>query len=184
MPFWSKLINIFGKKTPAESSEPAEPTEFELLEDRIRKLQKRERRQAQILEQMHHDLGTKLDRVLAQQSRELPIDEIVACAENLALYYQHHPQDQALAQTWKKFTIMLEALGIELILDHQQRFDDTRHQVCDIRNDPQAPDNTVLEVVRPGLVVYGQITRPAVVVVNRASDPLGSGQWPVETDHI
>ncbi|MFO7801637.1 MAG: nucleotide exchange factor GrpE [Desulfovermiculus sp.] len=173
---WSKFVNIFRKQTPPESTEPAEPTEFELLEDRLRKLQKRERRQAQILEQMYQDLGGKLDRVLAQQSRELPIDEITVCAENLAFYYQHHPQDNALAQTWKKFTVMLEALGIELILDHHQRFDDTRHQVCDIRNDPQAPDNAVLEVVRPGLVVHGQITRPAVVVVNRTSNPEGSGE--------
>lgn len=181
MPLWSQFIKIFGKNEPPESSEPAEPTEFELLEDRLRKLQKRERRQAQILEQMHYELGSKLDRVLAQQNRELPVDEIAACAENLALYCQHHPQDQALAQTWKKFTIMLDALGIELILDHQQSFDDTRHQVCDIRNDPQAPDNTVLEVVRPGLVVNGQIIRPAVVVVNRASDWAGAGQEVAET---
>ena len=173
---WSKFVNIFRKKTPPKSPESTEPTEFELLEDRLRKLQKRERRQAQILEQMHQDLSSKLDRVLGQQSRELPIDEITACAENLALYYQHHPQDNTLAQTWKKFTVMLDALGIELILGHQQSFDDTRHQVCDIRNDPQAPDNVVLEVVRPGLVVHGQITRPAVVVVNRISTPEGSGE--------
>jgi molecular chaperone GrpE (heat shock protein) len=169
-------VNIFGKKTPAESSEPTGPTEFELLEDRLRKLQKRERRQAQMLEQMYQDLGGKLDRVLAQQSFELPIDKIAACAENLALYCQHHPQDNALAQTWKRFTLMLEALGIELILDHHQRFDDSRHQVCDIRNDAQAPDNAILEVVRPGLVVHGQITRPAVVVVNRTSNLEGSGE--------
>ncbi|MFO7875863.1 MAG: nucleotide exchange factor GrpE [Desulfovermiculus sp.] len=171
-------MSIFRKQTPPESSEPAEPSEIELLEDRLRKLQKRERRQAQILEQMYQDLGGKLDRVLARQSFELPIDEIAACAENLALYYQHSPQDNALAQTWKKFTLMLEALGIELILDRHQRFDDTRHQVCDIRNDPQAPDNAVLEVVRPGLVVHGQITRPAVVVVNRTSKPEAPGESP------
>ena len=173
---WSKLVSIFRKPPTPESSEPDEPTEFELLEDRLRKLQKRERRQAQILEQMHQDLGGKLDRVLAQQSRDLPVEEIAACAESLALYCQHHPQDSALEQTWKKFTVLLEALGIELILDYQQRFDDTRHQVCDIRNDPQAPDNAVLEVVRPGLVVHGQITRPAVVVVNRTSRPEESGE--------
>ncbi|MFW6054618.1 MAG: nucleotide exchange factor GrpE [Thermodesulfobacteriota bacterium] len=167
----AKFIHLFRKKPSGLDTEPAEPTEFELLEDRLRKLQKRERRQAQLLEQMYQDLGGKLDRVLAQQSFELPIDEIAACAENLALYSQHHPQDEALAQIWKKFTLMLDALGMELILDHHQRFDDTRHQVCDIRNDPQAPENAVLEVVRPGLVVHGQITRPAVVVVNRNATP-------------
>jgi len=164
---WSKFLHLVRRKTPHQESEPAAPSEFELLEDRIRKLQKRERRQAQILEQMHQDLGAKLDRVMAQQGRELPIEEIAACAESLALYCQYHPQDNALAQTWKKFSVMLEALGIELILDHYQAFDDTRHQACDIRNDPEHPDNSVLEVVRPGLVFSGQIIRPAVVVVNR-----------------
>ncbi|MDZ7759810.1 MAG: nucleotide exchange factor GrpE [Desulfovermiculus sp.] len=169
MPLWSKLLSFFRKETPQKDSEPAEPTEFELLEDRLRRLQKHERRQAHLLEHMHQEVSRKLDLILAQQDTRLPVEEIAACAESFALYRQSRPQDEALEDTWNKFTGMLEALGIELILDHRQQFDDTRHEVCDIRFDPQVPEGSVLEVVRPGLIIYGQITRPAVVVVNTST---------------
>lgn len=169
MSLWTKIQHIFGFKKLPEEPESTGPSEFELLEDRLRKLQKHERRQVQIVEQMYQDLGGKLDRILAAQDSKLPMEEISACAESLALYRQHRSRDEALEHAWTKFTSLLEALGIELIVDNGQQFDDTRHEVCDIRFDPHVPEGSILEVVRPGLIIHGQITRPAVVVVNTST---------------
>lgn len=169
MSFWAKIKHIFSFKKQPEKPVSSEPSEFELLEDRLRKLQKHERRQVQILEQIYQDMGGRLDRILAAQKTKLPVEEIFACAESLALYRQHRSGDEALEHAWTKFTFMLEALGIELIADTRQQFDDTRHEVCDIRFDPHLPEGSIVEVVRPGLIIHGQIHRPAVVVVNTST---------------
>ncbi|MBS3779785.1 MAG: nucleotide exchange factor GrpE [Desulfovermiculus sp.] len=170
MPLWTKIFHLFRlKKQPDKEPAPEEPSEFELLEDRLRKLQKYERRQANLLEHMHQEVSWKLDRILAQQDSGLPVEEIATYAESFALYRQSRPHDEALQNTWNKFTAMLEAMGIELIADNRQQFDDSRHEVCDIRFEPHLPEGSVLEVVRPGLIIHGQITRPAVVVVNTST---------------
>lgn len=167
MSFWSKLLG--RSQEPPDNQEPEETWEqsqLRELDERLRKLQTRERRQAQLLERMHLEMNTKLDALQTQLRSDIPLDTITACAESLALYRQNREQDPDLEHVWNKFTEMLEAFGLSLILDHGQEFNDTRHQVCDTRWDPDLPANTVLEVVRPGLILNNQVSRPAVVIIN------------------
>lgn len=167
MSFWSNLLARFGKAAEQEQqAEAEESNELQEIEARLRKLQTRERRQAQLLERMHQELGTKLDSIQTRLNQDLPLETIFACAESLALYRLKQESDPALEQIWARFTQLLDEFEMQLILDQGQEFNDARHQACDTRWVPEAPTNTILEVVRPGLILQGRITRPAVVVIN------------------
>ncbi len=168
MSFWSRL---FGRNKPPEAQELALQMQeinsaLQDLQEIMQKQQKKERRQAQVLEYMHQELKNKLDIMHSQLKDRQPLETITTCAESFALYRLHQHQDAALEHTWNKFTAMLAEFDIQLILDHQQQFDDTRHEVCDTRWDPALPANAVLEVVRPGFIIQGEVDRPAMVVIN------------------
>ncbi len=170
MTIWSKLAGLF-KTSPdqqEDTEEQEEQNDLQVIQEMIRNLQKRERRQAQNLERMLHELGFKLDRVQSRMNAALPMEAITSFTDSLSIYYlRNQESDQALNQVWTRYTALLQELDIEPILDLKEKFDDTRHHACDTRQHPEYPENTVLEVVRPGLMVSGQVTRPAVVVINK-----------------
>lgn len=167
MSFWSRLWSRQKNSADqAQQSIPDEANELQELEARLRKLQTRERRQSQLLEYMHQELGLKLDAIQSRLNADLPLETITSFAESLALYRLNKDQDPALEQIWTKFIQLLQTFDIQLILDQGQEFNDSRHQVCDTRWTPESRGNTILEVVRPGLIIQGQIKRPAMVVIN------------------
>lgn len=169
MSFWSRLFTPFSSKTREQTSHERETTEFQVLEELLRGLQKRERRQAQAFERMLLELGSKIDNVQARLDAGQPMEAISDFAESFALYYlRNHDRDESLKHVWSRFCSMLEEFSMELILDLHRPFDDTRHQACDTRHDDNHPENSILEVVRPGLIARGRIIRPAVVVISRA----------------
>ena len=56
---------------------------------------------------------------------------------------------------------------MEMIVDAGRPFDPVRHAACDTRWDERHPEGTIIQVVRPGLIVQGEIYKTAVVVVNK-----------------
>ncbi len=170
MSIWSKLAGLF-KTSPdrqEDIEEQEEQNDLQVIQEMIRNLQKRERRQAQNIERMLHELGARMDRLQAQMNAGLPMQAITSFTDSLSIYYlRNHESDQALNQVWSRYTALLQEMGIEPILDLKEKFDDTRHHACDTRQHPDYPENTILEVVRPGLMVSGRVTRPAVVVINK-----------------
>lgn len=164
----TKLLYFFRGKQNEKQVEDEGPSEFQVLEEMIRNLQKRERRQAQAFERMLLDLGSKMDNIQVQISSSPATDSVVAFADSFAIYYlRNFERDESLKHIWSKFSAMLEEFGLQLILDIHCPFDDTVHQACDTREDHNFPSGTILEVVRPGLIVRGRIVRPAVVVTSR-----------------
>ena len=168
---------------------------LQVVEDILRKLQKRERRQGQLLEMMHQEFSTKLDGVYKRIDTGIPYDSIYDFAANFALYFmqQDHTNntnntdntDNTEKSIWSKFVAMLDNLDMELILDLYSPFDDSRHSVCDTRFDAAQPEGIILEVVQPGLIIQNQIKKYAVVVINKrvgesvsrcVSASVGSGQ--------
>ncbi len=167
MSIWSKISGLF-KSSPVKEQETEESTDLQLIQEMLRNLQKRERRQAQNLERRLQELESKLDRIQDRMNASLPMEAVTSVTDSLATYYlRNYESDQALNHVWARYTALLKEMDIEPILDLKQKFDDTRHHACDTRHDPEHPENTVLELVRPGLVVAGRVTRPAVVVINR-----------------
>jgi molecular chaperone GrpE len=70
---------------------------------------------------------------------------------------------------------LLAGLGFPRRDDLGTSFDPNRHEAVATRPDPEAPEGSVVEVVRPGYGDEGRQLRPAQVIVAKA------GLWPVPT---
>lgn len=145
------------------------PRRLESMEDTLRRIRNYERRQGQVLASLQHELSVKLDVALKEREASLPLEEICDFASRFALYYLKNgsSEDRSLEHIWQSFQTMLQAVGMELILDRHVSFDPERHNSCDVRSLPDHPDGVVLDVVRPGFLVNGRVTRSADVVVNK-----------------
>ncbi|WP_045218777.1 nucleotide exchange factor GrpE [Desulfonatronum thioautotrophicum] len=156
-------------------------TPLERADEALRKIATQIRRQGVALDMTRESQEQKLDAVhaLLAERHDNGQQELLAFAEAFVRYAAHHDRDdESLRQAKNKFSMFLESQGIEIIWDLHEPFDDTRHQVCDIREDPAFPDATILEVVRPGFLIYGRANPPAMVVVNKRT--LNSSIFPGE----
>lgn len=167
-----RIKRIFHReeKTSAGDRERQElSTRLESMEDTLRRIRNYERRQGQVLDSLQHELSVKLDAALKEREASLPLEEIADFASRFALYYlkNRSGEDRSLEHVWQSFLAMLQAVGMELILDQYASFDPERHNSCDVQSLPEHPDGIVLGVVRPGFIVNGRVTRPADVVVNK-----------------
>jgi len=171
---WLKSF-FFGSRSEADASPSAEfehasddggqefspepdPVEekLDLVSSDLRKLLKRGRRQQQLLELMYEEHG------------KLPCDRIFEFIEVFGLYaLSQETVTPELEHAWKKLQAMLEGLEMEMIVGAGHPFDPVRHAACDTRWDERHPEGTIIQVVRPGLIVQGEIYKTAVVVVNK-----------------
>ncbi len=148
---------------------------LERIDETLRKTATQVRRQGVALNMVRESQEQKLDAVhaLLAEHQGSERQELLAFAEAFVRYIAHQDGgDESLRQAEKKFSMYLESQGVEIIWDLHEPFDDARHQACDTRNDPAFPDATVLEVVRPGFLIHGQPTPPALVVVNKRTSHL------------
>jgi len=61
---------------------------------------------------------------------------------------------------------VLEKEGVEVIDPFGEEFDPNLHHAVSQREDPELPDNTVVEVFQRGYRMGGRVVRPAMVVVS------------------
>jgi len=141
---------------------------LDLVSSDMRKLLKRGRRQQQLLELMYEEHGKRLGSISRTVHGTLPYDRIFDFVEVFGLYtLSQEPVTPELEHAWKKLQVMLEELEMEVIVDTGQRFDSVRHAACDTMWDNRHSEGTILQVVRPGLMVQGEIFKTAMVVVNK-----------------
>ncbi|MDR1378669.1 MAG: nucleotide exchange factor GrpE [Synergistaceae bacterium] len=149
------------------------------LEEQIRQAQRQERRRQTAIESILETEGKILEaqeRVIEERMEEKmeekmetppPLEAIMALADNLALACLSKPKDPASSILQGKLTDLLACYGLSLITDVGNAFDPERHEACAARRNSTRPENTVLEVVRPGFLAKGKVMRYAMVVVNR-----------------
>ncbi len=65
---------------------------------------------------------------------------------------------------------VLQRQGAQRIGEPGEHFDPERHDAVAVRTSDAAPDQTVLEVQRPGFMLGARVLRPALVVVARAPE--------------
>ncbi len=148
---------------------------LERIDEVLRKTATQVRRQGVALDMIRDSQEQKLDAVYAllAERQGSGQQELLAFAEAFVRYIAHQDDsDESMHQAENKFSVFLESQGIEIIWDLHETFDDARHQACDTRDDPAFPDATVLDVVRPGFLIYGQPNPPALVVVNKRTSHL------------
>lgn len=66
---------------------------------------------------------------------------------------------------------ILARQGVRRIGEPGERFDPSRHEAVEVRETGEAPDRTVVEVLRSGYARDGRVLRPAQVVVARTPQP-------------
>jgi molecular chaperone GrpE len=136
------------------------------LEEQIQQAQRQERRRQMAIESLLENQGKILE---AQERMETPppMEAITALADNLALACLSKPEDPASPILYGKLTDLLACYGLSLVTDVGSAFDPERHEACAARRNSARPEDTVLEVVRPGFLSKGKVLRYATVVVNR-----------------
>ena len=172
MPKSGFIKNIFRNNKQKQLEDRLQKWEAQnsQLADDVKKMNRWSRRQSHFLESMHQELNAKLDATYKKVTDPVPYETLSEFAQNFSLYcLSQNGQNSTLTQLWSNFQSMLKALDMELILDLHTPFDDAKHQTCDIRYDPGHPEGTILEVVRPGLLIQGKLHKQALVVVNKAT---------------
>ncbi len=153
-----------------KSSEAACREENEILKDQIFRLaadfdnfRKRTARQMEenrkaVIEQVLLDfveVTDNFDRALKAAKTAEDMNSIINGIEHLS----------------KQFFSILEKYGLERIeCEKDSEFDPHRHEAVQHVETSEVPDNTIVEVYRPGYVLDSKVVRPAMVSVARSPD--------------
>jgi molecular chaperone GrpE len=80
---------------------------------------------------------------------------------------------QGIEMTKQQMVCLLHQHGIEEVEDVGLPFDPHRHEAISLRQEPQLPDHTVLEVIQRGYSHSDKVFRPAKVIVNDSGHAAG-----------
>jgi molecular chaperone GrpE (heat shock protein) len=136
---------------------------FSGADEKEEQTQRQERRRQMALETILENQGKILEKL---ESRP-PLEALEALAENLTLACLARPGDREFSILYRKLVDLLACFELSPILDEGDRFDPERHEACAARCNIVYPEDSVLEVVRPGFLLKGKVLRCATVVVNR-----------------
>ena len=89
------------------------------------------------------------------------LDRALAAAEGR----DDDPFVQGVALVHQQFVATLEGLGITRIDPLGEHFDPSRHEAVATMPHPQATENQIVGVVRPGYLIGDEVLRPAMVAV-------------------
>jgi molecular chaperone GrpE len=93
------------------------------------------------------------------------VDELDRALENMPADLATHPWAQGVALGQRRFVEALRQLGLERIGTSGDRFDPTVHEAVAYEERPDATEQLVLHVLRPGYRAGERLLRPAQVVV-------------------
>ncbi|MDR3333089.1 MAG: nucleotide exchange factor GrpE [Synergistaceae bacterium] len=114
--------------------------------------------------------------ILRRMATESPKAEaLIGFAENFAIWRSSAPDTPEIRVLWGKLVALLEQFGLEFLGSAGEPFDPAIHEACAVRFDPEAPLNSILEIIRPGFTLNGEAFRYAIVVINRANPEKNGG---------
>lgn len=88
---------------------------------------------------------------------ERAIDHAVGAGEEVA---------EGLSAVHRKLVEVIGREGCTVIDPLGQAFDHDKHNAVQMREDPEVPDHTVVEVFQKGYEMHGRVLRPAMVIVS------------------
>ena len=112
----------------------------------------------------------ELQRLVTERSDAVLRDwlEVVDGVERALQQTADTPLYDGLRAVLDHMDAVLERHGVRRIGERGEPFDPNRHEAVDVRDTDEAPDRTVVEVLRSGYARGEQVLRPAQVVVARA----------------
>jgi molecular chaperone GrpE (heat shock protein) len=136
------------------------------LEDQMQQNLRHERRRQMALESLLESQNKTLE-VLERPEMSPPLEALMALAENFMLEHLSKPETPTSAVLYGKLTDLMACYDLSVVAESGITFDPEIHEACGANWDPSRPENTVLEIVRPGFLLRGKMLRCATVVVNR-----------------
>jgi molecular chaperone GrpE len=116
--------------------------------------------------------GRELERRTAEVTESVLMDwlEAVDSVERAIQMEPDGPCRDGLQAVLGQMDTVLRRQGAQRIGERGEPFDPERHDAVAVRASDDAPDQTVLEVQRPGFTLGARVVRPAQVVVARAPE--------------
>jgi molecular chaperone GrpE len=116
--------------------------------------------------------GRELERRTAEVTESVLTDwlEAVDSVERAIQMEPDGPCRDGLQAVMGQMDAVLQRQGAQRIGQRGEPFDPERHDAVAVRASDDAPDQTVLEVQRPGFTLGARVVRPAQVVVARAPE--------------
>jgi molecular chaperone GrpE len=114
----------------------------------------------------------ELERRTAEVTESMLMDwlEAVDSVERAIQMESDGPCRDGLRAVMGQMDSVLQRQGAQRIGEPGEHFDPERHDAIAVRASDGAPDQTVLEVQRPGFMLGARVVRPAQVVVARAPE--------------
>jgi molecular chaperone GrpE len=154
------------REQPAESTERDLAAELEQMEDRFK-------RAAADLDNYRKRATRELERLVGERGDAMLRDwlEVVDGLDRALRQKPENPLYDGLRAVLDQVESILERQGVRRIGTPGDPFDPNRHEAVEVRESPDAPANTVLEVLRSGFARGDRVLRPAQVVVARRPKP-------------
>ena len=99
--------------------------------------------------------------------------EAVDTVERAARMDPDGPLGQGMRALLDQIEALLARRGVQRIGDTGEPFDPERHDAVEVRMTTDAPENTVVDVIRAGYAIDGRVLRPAQVAVARRPQTSG-----------
>ncbi len=147
----------------------SEPTERDLRAE-LEQMEDRFKRALADLDNYRKRSARELERLVTERGDAVLSDwlEVVDGVERALQQTADTPLYDGLRAVLDHMDAVLERHGVRRIGERGEPFDPNRHEAVDVRDTDQAPDRTVIEVLRSGYARGDRVLRPAQVVVARA----------------
>jgi len=151
-----------------EAPERREPSQAE-HEAEIARLEDRYKRALADLDNYRKRSAREVERRV-EEARDALLREWLEAVDTVERAARMDP-DGPLGQGMRALLDQIEALlarrGVQRIGEAGEPFDPERHDAVEVRMTTDAPENTVVDVIRAGYAVDGRVLRPAQVAVAR-----------------
>jgi molecular chaperone GrpE len=140
--------------------------ELEKTEDRLK-------RAVADLDNYRKRAARDLGRLLTERSDTVLVDwlEVVDTVDRALAQKPEGPLREGLEAVLEQMQAILARQGVGRIGAVGEPFDPERHEAVDVRETDDAPDRTIVDVLRSGYARDDRVLRPAQVVVARAPQP-------------
>jgi molecular chaperone GrpE len=134
------------------------------------------RTQADFINYRHRTSKEQAEERFAAQkellSQLLPVlDDLGRALEAVPPELATHPWVLGISMIARRFTALLDQLGMQQIGEPGEPFDPHWHEAIATEAQPNVPEGTILHVIKPGYVLKDRIVRPAQVIVAGPSSP-------------
>ena len=176
--FWHRITRIFSGKSAsqavlAEKREPSLADVQACLSEEFRVLRKTLRKQTHLMEETR----SRLDEPARSASGEGHGAGLMRLASTF-FHLEQSLQGQTIDSPQRREAVALFWLQIEQLLGNEDiriirelggDFDPRLHRAVLVR-DPDPPNNVVVEILEPGFIIHGQVSKPAKVILGREED--------------